>query len=157
THYAPHASSRPAAASAAAPAGTSSSLSPCLNIDDSKSNTATSTSDPTLPSPNVAYAYDDPNNSYLDQYQNGTPEPIIGAAGANILGPQNTPPERESADFLAPPTTDSGTVQNIKWPMAISHNRVQDRGWARQQNEHDMLIATAMVETNMRLKAGAIR
>ncbi|KAF8752771.1 Oxalate Decarboxylase [Rhizoctonia solani] len=60
-----------------------------------------------VPSPTVPYASDDPNYSYLDRYQSGTPEPIIGAAGADILGPQNIPLERESPDFMALPT-DSG-------------------------------------------------
>ncbi|KAJ1303774.1 hypothetical protein OPQ81_008197 [Rhizoctonia solani] len=138
---------------AAAPAGTTSNLA----LSTTSSASTTGTSDASLPSPTVAYASDDPNYSYLDQYQSGTPEPIIGVAGGNILGPQNIPLERESPDFLAPPTTDSGSVQNVKWPMAISHNRVQDGGWARQQNEHDMPIATAMAGVDMRLEAGAIR
>ncbi|CAE6461938.1 unnamed protein product, partial [Rhizoctonia solani] len=74
-----------------------------------------------------------------------------------ILGPQNIPLERESPDFLAPPSTDSGSVENVKWPFALSHNRVQDGGWARQQNEHDMPLATTMAGVNMRLDAGGIR
>ncbi|GAB1522187.1 hypothetical protein RhiTH_005299 [Rhizoctonia solani] len=144
---------------AAAPAGTSSSLSvaPTSTSTPASATAATGTSAAAVPSPTVPYASDDPNYSYLDRYQSGTPEPIIGAAGADILGPQNIPLERESPDFMAPPTTDSGSVENVKWPMAISHNRVQDGGWARQQNEHDMPLATAMAGVDMRLKAGAIR
>ncbi|CAE6424839.1 unnamed protein product, partial [Rhizoctonia solani] len=141
---------------AAAPAGTSSSLSSTATHTSATSVGTTTTAGAPLASPTVAYASDDLNGSYLDRYESGTPEPIIGAAGANILGPQNIPLERESPDFLAPPTTDSGSVQNVKWPMAISHNRVQDGGWARQQNVHDMSIATAMAGVDMRLKAGAI-
>ncbi|KAG8702506.1 hypothetical protein FRC11_011434 [Ceratobasidium sp. 423] len=117
----------------AAPAGMSSSLHP--TILSSSSISPTSTSDAVLPSPTVAHASDDPNGSLLNQHQNGTPEPERGAAGANILGPQNIPLERESPDFLAPPTTDSGSVGNVKWPFAPSHNRVQDGGRARQQND----------------------
>ncbi|QRW22670.1 oxalate decarboxylase [Rhizoctonia solani] len=147
---------------AAAPAGTSSSLSLASTSTSTPASAtaataATGTSAAAVPSPTVPYASDDPNYSYLDRYQSGTPEPIMGAAGADILGPQNIPLERESPDFMAPPTTDSGTVENVKWPMAISHNRVQDGGWARQQNEHDMPLATAMAGVDMRLKAGAIR
>ncbi|KAF8674558.1 Oxalate Decarboxylase [Rhizoctonia solani] len=144
---------------AAAPAGTSSSLSltSTSTSTPASATAATGTSAAAVPSPTVPYASDDPNYSYLDRYQSGTPEPIMGAAGADILGPQNIPLERESPDFMAPPTTDSGTVENVKWPMAISHNRVQDGGWARQQNEHDMPLATAMAGVDMRLKAGAIR
>ncbi|KAG8761899.1 hypothetical protein FRC11_012459 [Ceratobasidium sp. 423] len=112
-----------AAYASAALAGTTSSL-----TTPSVVPTSTSTSDATLPSPTVAYASDDPNDSLLNQYQSGTPEPNRGSAGANILGPQNIPFERESPDFMAPPRMDSGSVENVKWPFALSHNRVQDGG-----------------------------
>ncbi|CAE6432149.1 unnamed protein product [Rhizoctonia solani] len=136
-----------------APAGPNSSLPP-----DSTSNPApaspttatTNTSDATLPSPTVAYASDDPNDLYLDQYHSGTPELIIGAAGANILGPQNIPLERESPDFLVPPTTilDQSKTLNGPWQYLTTECKTE---------VHDMSIATAMVGVDMRLKAGAIR
>jgi len=118
---------------------------------------ATVASSAAAATPTVAYASDDPNGSLWSKFQSGTPEPIRGTTGTTILGPQNIALERQGPDFLAPPETDSGSVQNVKWPMAISHNRVQEGGWARQQNVHDMPIATAMAGVNMRLKAGAIR
>ena len=46
---------------------------------------------------------------------------------------------------------------NAKWPMSLSHNRLQTGGWARQQNVNIMPIATNMAGVNMRLEAGAIR
>ncbi|CAE6464402.1 unnamed protein product [Rhizoctonia solani] len=143
----------------AAPAGiasTSASIasSALTSASSPPSSTATTAA---VPSPTVAYASDDPNDSFWNQYQSGTPEPIIGSAGANILGPQNIPLERESPDFMAPPTTDAGSVENVKWSFSLSHNRVQDGGWARQQNENDMPIATTMAGVNMRLNAGGIR
>lgn len=58
---------------------------------------------------------------------------------------------------MAPPGTDSGTVENVKWPFALSHNRMQAGGWARQQSMRDVPIATAMAGVDMRLNAGAIR
>ncbi|KAG8729170.1 hypothetical protein FRC11_009362 [Ceratobasidium sp. 423] len=143
-----------AAYASAAPAGTTS---PLATRTPSVVPTSTSTSDAALPSPTVAYASDDPNASLLNQYQSGTPEPERGSAGANVLGPQIIPLERESPDFMAPPTTDSGSVENVKWSFALSHNRVQDGGWARQQNEHDMPLATTMAGVDMRLDAGGIR
>ncbi|CAE6525584.1 unnamed protein product [Rhizoctonia solani] len=152
-----------AAYASAAPAGTAAPRSSAASTSVLSSTTpssisiSTSTSDATLPSPTVAYASDDANGSLLNQYQSGTPEPERGSTGANILGPQNIPLERESPDFLAPPSTDSGSVENVKWPFALSHNRVQDGGWARQQNEHDMPLATTMAGVNMRLDAGGIR
>lgn len=65
--------------------------------------------------------------------------------------------------------------ENVKWPFSLSHNRMQDGGWARQQSgmyplyslgvtlnvscrvERDVPIATAMAGVDMRLNAGAIR
>ncbi|CAE6380933.1 unnamed protein product [Rhizoctonia solani] len=120
----------------AAPAGTASTSVAVAKPTSSSAATLPSSTAATaaVPSLTVAYASDDPNGSYWSQYQSGTPEPIIGSAGANILGPQNVPLERESPDFMAPPTTDSGSVENVKWSFSLSHNRVQDGGWARQQN-----------------------
>ncbi|CCO33481.1 hypothetical protein BN14_07559 [Rhizoctonia solani AG-1 IB] len=121
----------------AAPAGSASTSvavpKPTATAESSHASSSTA-STAAIPSPTVAYASDDPNGSYWSQYQSGTPEPIIGSAGANILGPQNIPLERESPDFMAPPTTDAGSVENVKWSFSLSHNRVQDGGWARQQN-----------------------
>ncbi|KAG6885413.1 hypothetical protein C0993_001929 [Termitomyces sp. T159_Od127] len=62
------------------------------------------------------------------------PEPIRGKLGANILGPQNPDLELQNVDLVAPPPTDHGRVDNLKWPFAMSHNRLSEGGWARQQN-----------------------
>ncbi|KAF8602766.1 oxalate decarboxylase [Ceratobasidium sp. AG-I] len=119
--------------------------------------TGSTTASAATSTPTVAYASGDPNNSFLNEYANSTPQPIRGSTGASILGPQNIALERQGPDFLAPPTTDSGSVENVKWPMGLSHNRLQTGGWARQQSERDMPIATAMAGVDMRLEAGAIR
>ncbi|EUC60986.1 oxalate decarboxylase [Rhizoctonia solani AG-3 Rhs1AP] len=118
---------------------------------------ASSTSSAASSTPTVAYASDDSNDSFWSEFQNTVPVPERGSTGASILGPQNIPLDREGPDFLAPPSTDSGSVENVKWSLSLSHNRMQSGGWARQQNEHDMPIATAMAGVNMRLKAGAMR
>ncbi|KAF8675634.1 Oxalate Decarboxylase [Rhizoctonia solani] len=127
------------------------------SVSSSASTVPSPTSDSSLPVPTVPYASDDLNESYLDKFQNELPEPIRGAAGAKLLGPQNVPIDRQNPDFLASPSTDNGAVSNAKWPFSLSHNRVQDGGWGRQQNVHTMPIATAMAGVNMRLKAGGIR
>jgi len=85
------------------------------------------------------------------------PEPIRGSLGASILGPNNEPVNDQNPDLLAPPTTDQGTVGNAKWPFAMSHNRLQTGGWARQQNVAVLPMATEMAGVNMRLEAGAVR
>ncbi|KAF8712316.1 Oxalate Decarboxylase, partial [Rhizoctonia solani] len=130
---------------------------PSTTISSSKINIPSSTTDSSHPSPTVPYASGDLNESYLDKFQNELPQPVRGSKGAKILGPQNIPLDRQNPDFLASPSTDNGAVSNVKWPFSLSHNRVQDGGWARQQNVHSMPIATTMAGVNMRLKAGALR
>ena len=60
--------------------------------------------------------------------------------------------DRQSPDMLAPPSTDHGTVPNAAWPFALSHNRLQTGGWARQQNVKVLPVATEMAAVNMRLE-----
>jgi oxalate decarboxylase len=85
------------------------------------------------------------------------PEPIRGDLGASILGPRNIPLERENPDLLIAPNTDAGTVPNLKWPFALSHNRVLSGGWARETTTRELPISTEIAGVNMRLKPGGIR
>ncbi|KEP51821.1 oxalate decarboxylase [Rhizoctonia solani 123E] len=145
---------------APAPVVDSSSSKHTSTTISSSSSTSTGpslTTDSAYPSPTVPYASDELNESYLNKFQNELPVPIRGSKGASILGPQNVAIDRQNPDLLTPPTTDHGSVSNVKWPFSLSHNRVQDGGWARQQNVHSMPLATTMAGVNMRLKAGALR
>lgn len=76
----------------------------------SHSSTASSASSAAAASPTVAYASDDMNYSFWNKFADTTPEAVRGTTGGSILGPQNVPLERQGPDFLAPPTTDSGSV-----------------------------------------------
>lgn len=88
-------------------------------------------------------------------HMNGTlPEPIRGKTGATSIGPDNTPLNKQNPDSYAPPNTDSGTVSQAKWPMSLSHNRLQNGGWARQQNIDVLLVATDIAGVQMRLEEG---
>ncbi|KAJ7108663.1 RmlC-like cupin domain-containing protein [Mycena epipterygia] len=80
---------------------------------------------------------------------NITPEPIRSPLGATILGPQDVPVALQNADALAPPTTDSGQVFNMKWSFSLSPNRLA--------NVSSLLGATDIAGINMRLEPGAIR
>ncbi|KAL1949387.1 hypothetical protein VTO73DRAFT_8268 [Trametes versicolor] len=107
--------------------------------------------------PTVPYASDDPNTMLWNADSDIVPEGRRGKYGASVLGPQNIPIALQNPDLLAPPTTDSGDVPNAKWPFALSHNRLQTGGWARQQNVNSMPIAKGLAAVDMRLEAGAIR
>ncbi len=85
------------------------------------------------------------------------PQPIVDGRGGTILGPRNVPVERQNPDVLIAPTTDAGTVPNLKWPFALSHNRVLSGGWARETTTRELAISTEISGVNMRLTPGGIR
>ena len=85
------------------------------------------------------------------------PEPIRGDLGASILGPRNEPLERENLDLLRSPSTDAGTVPNLKFSFAAARNRLAPGGWAREVTVRELPVATGMAGVNMRLKPGGIR
>jgi oxalate decarboxylase len=74
-----------------------------------------------------------------------------------IPGPRNEPVERENPDLLAPPSTDAGSMPNLKYSFAAAHMRVTPGGWAREVTVRDMPVATTIAGVDMRLKPGAIR
>ncbi|KZP33779.1 putative oxalate decarboxylase/oxidase [Athelia psychrophila] len=124
----------------------------CLGAPASSSTATSAQSSATVP-----YASDDLNFPLWNPNSDIIHEPIRAPAGATILGPQNVPLELENPDSLAPPSSDNGDVPNFKWPFSLSHNRLADGGWARQQNNKQMPVATDLAGVNMRLKAGAVR
>jgi oxalate decarboxylase len=89
--------------------------------------------------------------------RNGVPNPIRGNTGASILGPRNVPLERENPDLVASPSTDAGTVPNLKYSFATAHNRLLTGGWAREVTVRELPVATQLAGVNMRLKPGGIR
>lgn len=84
------------------------------------------------------------------------PQPVRRTYGAS-LGRQNVLLEEQISNLLSPPKTDLGKVNDFKWPFSLSHNRLTQGGWARQQNEKRLPFAKDLAAVNMRLKAGAIR
>ncbi|KAF9558844.1 oxalate decarboxylase [Agrocybe pediades] len=124
--------------------------------------TGTQTSSAADSSATVPFIDLDPNFPLWDSSMPGAPsgndvQPVRGSLGATILGPTDDAIAKENPDFLAPPSTDHGSVNNAKWPFTMSHNRLQTGGWARQENIGVMPIATEMASVNMRLEPGAVR
>ena len=85
------------------------------------------------------------------------PQPISDGLGATILGPRNVDIEQQNPDGLIAPTTDSGTVPNLKFSYAAAHNRVLSGGWAREITTCELPIAAELAGVNMRLTPGGIR
>src|SRR5258708_18037097 len=88
---------------------------------------------------------------------NQVPQPIRDGLGASILGPHNVPVERENPDLLASPSTDNGTIPNLKFSFATARNRLVTGGWAREVTVRELPVDTALAGVNMRLKPGGIR
>ena len=80
------------------------------------------------------------------------PTPERAGKGADVLGPRNPAREAEEPNTVAPPTTDHGTMPNLKWSFADSHMRLEEGGWARQITMRELPISKAMAGVNMRLK-----
>jgi oxalate decarboxylase len=85
------------------------------------------------------------------------PQPIRGNRGASILGPTNPAREAQARDLIAPPSTDRGTVPNLRWSFADSHMRLSEGGWGRQTTIRELPAAKELAGVNMRLKAGGVR
>ncbi|TFK67751.1 putative oxalate decarboxylase/oxidase [Pluteus cervinus] len=101
-------------------------------------------------------------NQLIERHSSGPPQVLQkrrskGYTRPSILGPDNVPLDEENPDLITPPSTDQGEVPNLKWPFSLSHNRLSEGGWARQQNTQAMPAALDMAGVNMRLKPGAIR
>jgi oxalate decarboxylase len=86
-----------------------------------------------------------------------TVEPIVGDRGASILGPRNSVIERLNPDSLIAPETDAGTIPNLKFSYAASHNRVLSGGWAREITTRELPVSDEIAGVNMRLTPGGIR
>ncbi|CAO1624428.1 unnamed protein product [Parajaminaea phylloscopi] len=100
-----------------------------------------------------------PDYSLFDEFQDTgkLPEPIRGKTGSKIYGPSNTQIDRQNPDTFAPPYTDSGSVPQSKWPFALSHTRLQNGGWTRQQNKDVLPVSTDLAGVQMHLDYGVMR
>jgi oxalate decarboxylase len=59
--------------------------------------------------------------------------------------------------MLNPPSTDQGTLPNLRFSFADAHTRQTDGGWTRQVTQREFGISTTLAGVEMRLNAGSIR
>ncbi|KAF9525390.1 oxalate decarboxylase [Crepidotus variabilis] len=154
----------PASSSASQHSSAVASASATKSSAGSASIVASSTGSAASSTATVPYISLNPNYPLwgtADTTTESTPEAERGTLGATVIGPTDASTVWQNPDLLAPPTTDGGSVQvlspNAKWPMSLSHNRLQTGGWARQQNTDVMPFAANMAGVDMRLESGAIR
>jgi oxalate decarboxylase len=85
------------------------------------------------------------------------PQPQRPGHGGTDHGPRNLVRDRENPDLLVPPSTDHGTLPNLRYSFSDSHMRLESGGWTRQVTVRELGISKGIAGVNMRLNAGAIR
>lgn len=85
------------------------------------------------------------------------PQPIRGDKGATDEGPRNIERDLQNPDMLVPPSTDRGTIPNLKFSFSDAHTRIEHGGWSREVTVRELPIAETLASVNMRLKPGGIR
>jgi len=86
-----------------------------------------------------------------------TPVPKVPGRGGTDPGPRNAVLDRLNPDTLTPPSTDHGTLPNLKFPFSEAHMRLEQGGWTRQVTVRELGISKHIAGVNMRLNAGSIR
>ncbi|MFC6177445.1 oxalate decarboxylase family bicupin [Companilactobacillus huachuanensis] len=86
-------------------------------------------------------------------------EPIRQADQTGWLdqGPRNVQRDLENPDILVPPTTDHGTIANLRFSFSDAHMRLEEGGWAREVTNRELPASHDMAGVNMCLKPGAYR
>ncbi|KAK5172693.1 uncharacterized protein LTR77_002813 [Saxophila tyrrhenica] len=104
--------------------------------------------------------YKDPYDHKIDAVGDGLQPLPIGNGddrGTDMMGPRNPARERQNPDLVRPPTTDHGTMKNMRWSFADSHIRIEENGWTRQTTVRELPTSRDLAGVNMRLDEGVIR
>src|SRR5712691_2262146 len=85
------------------------------------------------------------------------PQPRRPGHGGTDPGPRNIARDRQNPDLLVPPSTDHGTLPNLRFSFADAHMRLETGGWTRQVTVRELGVSTPIAGVNMRLNAGGVR
>jgi oxalate decarboxylase len=85
------------------------------------------------------------------------PQPQRPGHGGTDPGPRNLTRDRQNPDMLVPPSTDHGTLPNLRFSFSDAHMRLESGGWTRQVTVRELGISKDIAGVNMRLNAGGIR
>src|ERR1700721_1102104 len=85
------------------------------------------------------------------------PQPQRPGHGGTDPGPRNVIRDRQNPDLLVPPSTDQGTLPNLRFSFADAHMRLTSGGWTRQVTQRELGISKDIAGVNMRLNAGGVR
>jgi oxalate decarboxylase len=85
------------------------------------------------------------------------PQPKQDKKGGVDRGPRNLELDRQNPDLLSPPSTDHGTVPNLKFSFSMVHTRMEEGGWTRQVTQRELPVATEMAGVEFGLEPGGYR
>jgi oxalate decarboxylase len=85
------------------------------------------------------------------------PQPQRPGRGGTDPGPRNLERDKQNPDMLVPPSTDHGTLPNLRFSFSDAHMRLESGGWTRQVTVRELGISKNIAGVNMRLNAGGIR
>ena len=85
------------------------------------------------------------------------PQPQRPGHGGTDPGPRNLARDRQNPDMLVPPSTDHGTLPNLRFSFSDSHVRQESGGWTRQVTVRELGVSKNIAGVNMRLNAGGVR
>jgi oxalate decarboxylase len=85
------------------------------------------------------------------------PQPRRPGHGGTDPGPRNLMRDRQNPDLLVPPSTDHGTLPNLRFCFSDAHMRLETGGWTRQVTVRELGISKNIAGVNMRLNAGGVR
>src|SRR5712672_2040521 len=86
-----------------------------------------------------------------------TPQPQRPGHGGTDPGPRNISRDRQNPDILVPPSTDHGTLPNLRFSFSDAHMRLETGGWTRQVTERELGISKNVAGVDMRLNTGGVR
>ncbi len=69
------------------------------------------------------------------------PQPQRPGHGGTDPGPRNLARDRQNPDLLVPPSTDHGTLPNLRFSFSDSHVRQESGGWTRQITVRELGIS----------------
>lgn len=105
-----------------------------------------------------APGYKDPFDKAVDAVGDDLdPLPYRNGLGTSVLGPWNKGRSQQSPDLVRPPSTDHGSMKNMRWSFADSHVRIEENGWTRQTTVRELGSSVELASVNMRLGEGVIR
>jgi oxalate decarboxylase len=85
------------------------------------------------------------------------PQPQRPGHGGTDPGPRNLGRDQQNPDMLVPPSTDHGTLPNLRFSFSDAHMRLETGGWTRQITARELGVSKNIAGVNMRLNAGGVR